>query len=124
MVDHIPVDDLENRSRRCNLRLVGLPEGMEGGDPVTFMETWLPSYLLNLTTKTGMIKLDRAHGSPALRPGANQRARPLIMKLHYFADKQQVMAAAWHLATEPNHPADQIRVSFFNDYSVAVAKMR
>lgn len=71
MADHI--DDLENRSRRCNLRLVGLPEGMEGRDAVTFMKTWLPSYL-NLTTKTGKIKLDRAHHSPVV--------------YHNFADKQ------------------------------------
>lgn len=48
MADHI--DDLENRSRRCNLRVVGLPEGTEGKDAVTFMETWLPSYL-NITNQ-------------------------------------------------------------------------
>lgn len=47
--DHI--DDLEDRSHRCNL---WLPEGPEGKDPVTFLETWLPSYL-NLTTKTGKL---------------------------------------------------------------------
>lgn len=34
------------------------------------------------------------------------------------------MAAARHLATEPNQPADRIKVSFFNDYSVVVAKKR
>ena len=50
------IDDLESRSCRCNLRLEGLPEGTEGKDEVTFMETWLPSYL-NLTTKTAKIKL-------------------------------------------------------------------
>ncbi|GAA6233374.1 midkine b [Lates japonicus] len=121
MADHI--DDLENRSRRCNLSLVRLPEGTEGKDALTFMETWLPSYL-NLTTKTGKIKLDRAHRSLAPRPGTNQRARPIIMKLHNFADKQRVMAAARRLATEPNQPADRIRVSLFNDYSAAVAKRR
>lgn len=44
------------------------------------------------------------------------------MKLHNFADKQRVMAAARGLATEPNQPADRIRVSFFNNYSAAVAK--
>ncbi|KAL4003935.1 alpha-2-macroglobulin-like protein [Sarotherodon galilaeus] len=116
MADHM--DDLENRSRRCNLRLVGLPEGSEGNDIVAFMETWLPSY------KNGKIKLDRAHRSLAPKPGASQRARPIIMKLHNFADKQRVMAAARHLATQPNHPTDRIKVSFFNDYSAAVAKKR
>lgn len=68
MADHM--DDLENRSRRCNLRLVRLPEGTEGKDLVT--ETWLPSSL-NLKTKTGKNKLDHAHRSLAPRPGTNQR---------------------------------------------------
>ncbi|RXN13062.1 LINE-1 type transposase domain-containing 1 [Labeo rohita] len=35
------IDDLENRGRRCNLRLVGLPEGTEGSDLVHFFEKWL-----------------------------------------------------------------------------------
>ncbi len=34
--DH--VDDLENRGRRCNVRVVGLPEGTEGSDPVQFLK--------------------------------------------------------------------------------------
>lgn len=34
------------------------------------------------------------------------------------------MAAAQCLAPEPNQPVDWIRVSFFNDYSTAVAKKR
>lgn len=78
MADHM--DDLDNRSCRCNLRLVRLPEGTEGNNMVTFMETWLPSYL-NLTTKSGKIKLDRAHRSLAPKPGTNQYARPIIRKL-------------------------------------------
>lgn len=84
MADHI--DDLENRSRRCNLCLVRLPEGTEGKNRITFMETWFPSYL-NLTTKTGKMKLDCAHRSLALRSGTNQRGRPII-QLHNFVDKQ------------------------------------
>lgn len=35
------VDDLRNRLRRNNLRLVGLPERVEGSDPVSFLESWL-----------------------------------------------------------------------------------
>ena len=31
------VDDLENRSRRLNLRVVGIPERVEGANPVGFM---------------------------------------------------------------------------------------
>lgn len=36
-------DNMENRLRRCNLRLVGLPEGVEGSDPRSFLENLLIS---------------------------------------------------------------------------------
>lgn len=122
MTDHM--DDLENHNSRCNVRLINLPEGMEGRDLVTFLETWLPSYL-KLTTKGGKIKLDLAHCSVALRrPGPNQCPRPIVMKFHNFTDKRRVMAAAWRLSVEPNQSADQLRVSFFNDYSAAVIRKR
>lgn len=47
-------DDLENRGWRKNIRIVGLPEEVEGDDPTLFFETWLPE-----------MKLERAHRSPA-----------------------------------------------------------
>ena len=34
-------EDAEGRSRRSNLRIVGLPEGEEGRDPLTFLEKWI-----------------------------------------------------------------------------------
>lgn len=34
-------DDMENRLRRCNLRLIGLPGGAEGKDTITFLEQLL-----------------------------------------------------------------------------------
>lgn len=39
------VDDLECRSRRNNLRLVGLPEKEKGMDTCTFLKKWLPEIL-------------------------------------------------------------------------------
>ncbi len=39
--------DMEDRSRRNNVRLVGLPEGMEGPDAAGFLRAnlskWIPS---------------------------------------------------------------------------------
>lgn len=72
------IDDLENRGGRCNLRLLGLPEGTEGSDPVCFFEKWLPDYL-KITTKAGRIKLDRAHRSLTPLPGPAQRPRPVTL---------------------------------------------
>lgn len=118
------IDDLENRGRRCNLRILGLPEGTEGSDPVHFFEKWLPDYL-KITTKAGRIKLDRAHRSLAPLPGPAQRPRPVIIKFHNFTDKQRVLTAARHVGTDPERSADAgPRISFFNDYSAMVIKKR
>lgn len=38
------INDLEGRSRRCNIRVLGLPEGIEGPDPVGYMEAWVQSF--------------------------------------------------------------------------------
>ncbi len=35
----LKLDDLENRSRRQNVRVIGIPEGLEGQNPVTFMSS-------------------------------------------------------------------------------------
>uniref|UniRef100_A0AAV2KHZ7 Uncharacterized protein n=1 Tax=Knipowitschia caucasica TaxID=637954 RepID=A0AAV2KHZ7_KNICA len=36
------VDELENRGRRMNIRILGVPEDVEGTDPTRFFEHWLP----------------------------------------------------------------------------------
>lgn len=60
-------DNLENRGRRKNIRIVGLPEEAEGEDPTQFFETWLPE-ILHIETKSGRVKLERAHRSLAPKP--------------------------------------------------------
>lgn len=39
------LDDYENRQRRKNLRISGLPEGIEGQDAIAFLQEWLPKTL-------------------------------------------------------------------------------
>ncbi|KAE8291358.1 hypothetical protein D5F01_LYC10957 [Larimichthys crocea] len=87
------IDDLENRSRRCNIRVVGLPEGSEGTNPVAFFRTWLPE-LLEMNAKGGSVKLDRCHRALTRRPPPGQRPRAVILKLHNFQDKVRIMQAA------------------------------
>lgn len=67
------IDDLENRSRRCNLRIIGLPEGEEGTNLVSFPRTWLPN-LLNVEFKDHQVKTERAHRVPS-RPFASSQIR-------------------------------------------------
>lgn len=117
------IDDLDNRGRRCNVRVIGLPENAEGPDPVKFLEKWIPEYL-QMTTKDGRLKLDRAHRSLAPKPGPNQRPRPLILRFHNFRDKQRAMEAARRLGSREDHTPREPKVSFFNDYSAEVVRRR
>lgn len=57
--------DMKGRSRRDNILIYNLKEDTEGRQPVSFLESWLP-VLLNLETKRGIIKIDRAHRSLGL----------------------------------------------------------
>uniref|UniRef100_H3A2K3 L1 transposable element RRM domain-containing protein n=1 Tax=Latimeria chalumnae TaxID=7897 RepID=H3A2K3_LATCH len=86
-------DDLENRSRRCNLRLVGLPEGEEGKDPASFLESWLPK-LLNLPELINNLEVERAHRTYAPRERNIDRPRMLLFKLLCYRDKESILRQA------------------------------
>lgn len=53
------VEDLECRSRRNNVRLVGLPEKAEGLDTATFLEKWIPE-ALGMESREPLV-IERAH---------------------------------------------------------------
>ncbi|RXN11629.1 LINE-1 type transposase domain-containing 1 [Labeo rohita] len=55
------VDDLENRGRRKNLRIVGLPEGTEGTDSLaSFLRSAIPKWL-DLPEDSFTLDIERAH---------------------------------------------------------------
>lgn len=121
------IDDLENRGRRCNVRIIGLPEDTEGTNPLKFFKKWIPDYL-SLDTKMGKLKLERAHRSLAPKPVLNRRPQPVIIRIPNFQDKQRVMAAARKRFALNNSKqtsdADTLQISFYNDYSAAVVQNR
>lgn len=126
MVDYLSghVDDLENRGRKKNIRIFGLPEGVEGNDPTRFFESWLPE-ALQIKLKTGRIKLERKHCALAPKPSSMQRPRPVLVRFHNFQDKQQVMNKSWELGK--NNQAvkhGDSTVMLFQDLSAAVLRRR
>lgn len=60
------VEDAENRNRRNNLHVLGLPEGTEGSDPVALMEHLLPTLLLQATFSPHF-SIERVHRMLATR---------------------------------------------------------
>lgn len=88
------LDELENRSRRSNLRLVNMPEKVEGNDAVAFLEKWLPE-VLGPATFTRPPLIERAHRLPGrTQPNRPPIPRVLIVKFLNFQDKIRVMRAA------------------------------
>uniref|UniRef100_H2ZVD2 L1 transposable element RRM domain-containing protein n=1 Tax=Latimeria chalumnae TaxID=7897 RepID=H2ZVD2_LATCH len=86
-------EDLENHSQRCNLHLVGLPEGVEGKDPVAFLKDWLPTFL-NLPEMTGKLEVERAHRTFIPRPKDSERPHMLLFKLLRFRNKEIILRQA------------------------------
>lgn len=113
------IDDLENRHRRNNLRLVNLPERAEGADAVRFLEKWLREVFG--ASLPSPVVIERAHriGRP---PAAEQRyPRVMIMKFLNFCDRQRVMEAARKMKAVTYQ---QHKVMFFPDFSMDVRKQR
>ncbi|XP_049901182.1 perforin-1-like [Epinephelus moara] len=84
---------MENRSRRNNLRLVGLKEGMEAGDIYGALDKIL-CYILDRPNDQLAPEIDRAHRTPRPMPNPDQPPRPIILRLLRWRDKQDIIRAA------------------------------
>lgn len=112
------VDDLENRSRRSNLRLINLPEKVEKGNAAAFLEKWLPD-VLGPEVFPAPLVIESAHRLPR----APQSSAPpvMIIKFLNFRDKIRVMQATrkkGRIMYEGHH------VMFFQDISTELHKKR
>lgn len=116
------VDDLENRSRRSNLRIINIPEGSETGqDPTKFIAD-----LLMETTGTEVFssppEIERAHRSLGPRPGDGDREKPrtFIVKFLRYQDKERVLR--WARQHKLDYGGCVLRV--YPDISASLAKKR
>lgn len=113
------VDDLEYRLRRNNLRLVGLPERVEGSDPVSFMESWLEQEF-GCELLSPCFVIERAHRVPGRPlPAGNPPCTMVIHLLNYRHCDSILRAARLKGSLKINNA-----VSLYPDYSVAVRNQR
>uniref|UniRef100_A0A3B4EYR5 L1 transposable element RRM domain-containing protein n=1 Tax=Pundamilia nyererei TaxID=303518 RepID=A0A3B4EYR5_9CICH len=115
----LKVDDLENRSRRSNLRLVGLPENTEQGELTIFLQTFLIDVFGRDALPSPPI-IERAHRLQG-RNTPNGPPRVIIMKFLNYQDKMRVMRAA-RLKGKITYNGHHIM--FFPDLSTEVQKQR
>uniref|UniRef100_A0A3Q2PSW3 L1 transposable element RRM domain-containing protein n=1 Tax=Fundulus heteroclitus TaxID=8078 RepID=A0A3Q2PSW3_FUNHE len=111
----LKVNELENNSRRSNLRLVGLPEKTEQGDIAAFLQTWLIEVLgRDVSPPPPPLRL-QGQSAPGGLP------RVIIMTFLNYQDKMRVMTAA---RLKGKVMYNGRHVMFFPDLSADVVKQR
>ncbi len=88
---HEKMTDMEDRCRRNNVRLVGLPEGMEGPDAASFLRTNLSKWIPSLRGRD--IEIDRAHRVYDGGRGSD-RPRTLIFRVLRWHDRSDILKGA------------------------------
>lgn len=82
------LDDLEARSRRQNIRIIGIKEKAENGRPTEFVTKLLPE-LLGEEHFDQPVDVDRAHRIAA--PAKDGKPRAIIARLHRFQVKELIL---------------------------------
>lgn len=108
------VEDLECRSRRNNVRILGIPEKEEGSDPRSYMEKWIAD---NLDIPSPV--LERAHRITSQKP--DSAPRTFIVKCLNYKDKESILRAA-RGKKEVMYKENKIR--FLPDLSTEVYKQQ
>uniref|UniRef100_A0A8C6TSQ3 L1 transposable element RRM domain-containing protein n=1 Tax=Neogobius melanostomus TaxID=47308 RepID=A0A8C6TSQ3_9GOBI len=112
--------DLENRSRRRNVRIVGVEENSEKGNMLTFIPAFLRD-VLGGDIFSSPVVLNRAHRSLGPKPAPGGRPRTIVVCFHYYTDKQKVLDAA---KARGKLFYNGRQVHLFPDVSPEVGKMR
>ena len=110
-------DELEDRSRMNNVRLVGLPVGNERDDPRGYLQKMLPIWIPQLD-RSVPLEIDRAH-----RIYSNNTARPrtMIFRLLRYTDRQAILEGA--RKAKPTLP-DGTKLQFFADFGPGTMQER
>ncbi len=83
--------DMEDRSRRNNMRLVGLPEGAEGSNAAGFLRVNLSKWIPSLKGRD--IEIDQAHRVYEGRKNSD-RPRTLIFRALRWHDRSEILKGA------------------------------
>ncbi|KAI4898502.1 hypothetical protein NFI96_008802 [Prochilodus magdalenae] len=110
-------EDLEARSRRHNLRIVGIPED----DSYSLTTTSVSSLLKEAFSLDKCPLVDRAHRSLAPKPRSGEPPRPIIARLHYYGDCADILKIA---RRQQRVSASNMTFSVFPDFTAKVAKAR
>lgn len=111
--------DLENRSRRLNLRIVGLPEGQEGDNVIKYSSKMIKK-TFNTEHYENLLILDNAH-KIGKKSGLQDKPRHLIVQFHFLQKKENILQAAKKLGMVEY---EGCKFRFVPDYSRALLGLR
>ncbi|KAK7919028.1 hypothetical protein WMY93_010312 [Mugilogobius chulae] len=113
--------DLESRSRRNNIRIVGVPEDVEGPRPTAFFSEMLLEVFGKDILKTAP-DLDRAHRALAAKPGPAAKPRAVVVCFHNFQTRELVVRKARELRGKLRYKDSPLHI--FEDYCPEVLEQR
>lgn len=116
----LKTDDFENRLRRNNVRLIGVPEKAEGSNPGDFFEQWL-AQAIGREKLSPLYAVERAHRVPTRLPPPGAPPRPVLVRVLHYKDRDVILRAARDL---PELAIDNSRISIFPDFSAEVQRRR
>ncbi|CAH2301108.1 Hypothetical predicted protein [Pelobates cultripes] len=115
------MEDVDNRGRRNNLRVRGIPEGPDGTteNPIQILTTFF-NHILARPPETA-IQFDKAHRAARPRNLPPDRPRDIIWRIHNFPLKEEI----FHKARQNKElSVDGHQVTVFQDLSSSTLQAR
>ncbi len=113
--------DLEGRSRRNNIRIIGLPESIEGTQPTAFFSDLLVE-VFGRQTLHSPPELDRAHRALTGRLPHTAKPQAVIIRFHRYQTRELVIREARKRRGNLQYQGKPIRI--FEDYTPEVLEQR
>lgn len=112
----LKVDDLENRGRRKNLKIVNLPEKAEGSTSLAdFLQTLIPT-LVGLPADFPPLEIEHAHRALVPSP-----PRSILVRFLRYSQKEAVLRAA---LKKRDILYNESKLRFYSDLSAEVLRKR
>ncbi|TKS86105.1 LINE-1 type transposase domain-containing protein 1 ES cell-associated protein 11 [Collichthys lucidus] len=109
-------EDLESRSRRNNVRIIGVPEG-----PDTCSTTAVAAMLKEAFALEKEPLLDRSHRTLQPKPKPGERPRAIVCRFHYHSDCVDILRRARELR---EIKVQGLTISVFPDHTAKIARAR
>ncbi|KAJ1112148.1 hypothetical protein NDU88_000416 [Pleurodeles waltl] len=116
----VRVEDAEGRARRCNLRIVGFPKGMEGANVETFLEDWICKTLPDAPLSAVFV-VECVHRALQALPPPGAPPRTIIARVLNYRDRDVILQEV-HKHGDPTFENHIIR--FFPHYTRMVQFQR